>query len=107
MRSFILTAAICLMAWSTPAFRVWTTALLEHADDPHVVAAIELRCASQETGVFRDNCAKDLRRDFDQGVREPETIVRLHCTQFSSDWALSERAPDSICRELYGGWIEG
>ena len=103
----MLTVAICLMAWSTPAFRVWTTTLLEQPADPHVVAAIELRCASQEAGVFRDNCETDLRRDLDRGVLEPETIVRLHCTQFSSDWALSVRAPDSICKELYGGWVEG
>jgi len=107
MRYFVLTAALCLMAWCTPEFRAWSAALLEDHDDPHVVAAIEVRCASKEAGVFRDNCAKELRRDFEHGVREPETIVRLHCTQFSSDWAPSAPTPDSICKELYGGWVEG
>ena len=107
MRFFILTAALCLMAWATPEFRTWSTSLLEDRDDPHVVAAIELRCASKEASVFDDDCAKALQRDFDRGVREPETIVRLHCTQFSSDWGLTSRTPDSICKELYGGWIEG
>jgi hypothetical protein len=107
MRSFVLTAALCLMAWCAPEFRDWSAALLEDRDDPHVVAAIELRCAPKEAGVFHDNCASDLRRDFDHGVREPETIVRLHCTQFSSDWALRSRIPDPICEQLYGGWVEG
>ena len=107
MRLFILIAALCLIARSIPEFHAWSAALLEDRDDPHVVAAIELRCASKEAGVFRHNCAKDLRRDFDHGVREPEKIVRLHCTQLSNDWALAARTPDSICKELYGGWVEG
>ena len=94
------------MAWSTPGFRAWSTSLLEGPSDPHAVAAIELRCASMEVVAFRDDCAKELQRDFDRGVSAPETIVRRHCTQFSSDWALTSRTPPSICTQIYGGWIK-
>lgn len=107
MRSFILIAALCLMAWSSPEFRAWSATLLEDQQDPHVVAAIKLRCASKEAGVFHDSCAEDLQSDFDRGVRKAESIVRLHCTQFSSDWALTSRAPDPVCKEFYGGWLKG
>jgi hypothetical protein len=106
MRFFFTIAALCLMAWSTPEFRAWSTSLLEDSSDPHAVAAIELRCASQEVPTFRDDCAKELQREFDLGTSEPETIVRLHCTQFSSDWAINSRTPPSICKEIYGGWIK-
>lgn len=106
MRFFILTAALCLMAWSTPEFRAWSAALLEDRDDPHTVAAIELRCASIEVGASRDDCRRELQHDFDLGVREPESIVRLHCTQFSSDWAATPRTPPAVCKEIYGGWIK-
>ena len=107
MRFFILTAALCLIAWSTPEFRAWSKTLLEDHDDPHIVAAIELRCASKENGTFRTQCARELERDFERGIRQPEAIVRLHCSRFSSDWAPTSHSPDSICEELYGGWIEG
>jgi hypothetical protein len=106
MRFLILTAALGLMMWSMPEFRAWSTTLLEDSTDPHAVAAIELRCASKEVAAFRNDCANELRRDFELGVREPETIVRLHCTQFSSDWARAQRTPPSICTEIYGGWIK-
>ena len=106
MRIIILTTALCLMAWSTPELRTWSSSLLEDSSDPQAVAAIELRCASMEVVAFRDDCAKELQREFDLGMSEPETIVRLHCTQFSSDWALTSRTPPSICKEIYGGWIK-
>jgi len=106
MRFLITTAAVCLVAWSTPEFRAWSASLFEDSSDPHAVAAIELRCASKEVPSFHDDCAKDLQREFDLGVSEPETIVRLHCTQFSNDWATSSRTPPSICKEIYGGWIK-
>lgn len=106
MRFFILMAALCLMAWSSPELRAWSKTLLEDPADTHAVAAIELRCAG-EVGALRDDCAEDLQRDFDLGVREPETIVRLHCTRFPSDWELTSRNPLSICKEIYGGWING
>jgi hypothetical protein len=106
MRFFVLTAALCLMAWSTPEFRAWSATLLEDSSDPHSVAAIELRCASKKAATLRNDCAKELQREFDLGVSEPETIVRLHCTQFSSDWARTSRTPPSICKEIYGGWIK-
>ena len=107
MRFLILTAALCLMTWSIPEFRTWSATLIENRDDPHVDAAIQLRCAAKENSAFRDECARDLQRDFAHGVREPEAIVRLHCSRLSSDWAPTTRSPDSICEELYGGWIEG
>jgi hypothetical protein len=107
MRFFILTAALCLTTWSIPEFRAWSTTLFEDGEDPHIVAAIELRCASKESAAFRAQCARELERDFERGVRLPEAIVRLHCSRFSSDWAPTSNSPDPICKELYGGWIEG
>ena len=106
MRFFILTAAVCLVAWSSPEIRAWSSSLLADPVDPHALAAIELRCAT-EMDAFRDDCARELQRDFELGVREAETIVRRHCTQFSSDWAPATRAPLPICEEIYGGWIKG
>ena len=106
MRFMILTAALGLMMWSIPEFRTWSTTLIEDPADPHAVAAIELRCASKEAAAFRKNCAEELQREFDLGVREPETIVRLHCTQFSSDWSSAQRTPPFVCTEIYGGWIK-
>lgn len=106
MRFLITIAAVCLMAWSTPEFRAWSASLLEDSSDPHAVAAIELRCATNEAPSLRDDCALELQREFDQGVSKPEAIVRLHCTQFSSDWARNSRTPPSICKEIYGGWIK-
>jgi hypothetical protein len=106
MRILILIAALGLITWSSPAFRAWSATLFEEKHDPHAVAAIELRCAS-ELDSLRGNCARDLQSDFDLGLREPETIVRLHCTKFSSDWANTPRTPLSICNEIYGGWIKG
>lgn len=106
MRLLILIAALGLTTWSSPVFRDWSATLFEKSSDPHSVAAIELRCAS-ELDSLREDCARDLRHDFDLGLREPETIVRLHCTKFSSDWAITPRTPLSICNEIYGGWIKG
>jgi hypothetical protein len=105
MRWIIITAAVCLMAWSNTDARTWIENLIEEPADPHVAAAIEVRCASEE-GAFREECALDLQRDFELGVREPESILRLHCTRVPSDWAQRARTADSICERIYGGWIE-
>jgi hypothetical protein len=106
MRFLILSAVVCLMAWSSPEFRAWSSSVIGDPVDPHAVAAIELRCAT-EMDSFHDDCARELQREFDLGVRDPEMIVRRHCIQFSSDWAPTTRAPLPICEEIYGGWIEG
>jgi len=75
--------------------------------DPHVQAAIDLRCQSGPAA-FRVDCARELRRDFEAGAREPASIVKRHCTRFSNEWAVAaQRRPLPICTELYGGWIEG
>jgi len=91
-------------------FRVEIASQLERwtrpSDDPHVAAAIDLRCESEPIAL-RDDCARDLEQDFVSGVREPETIVRRHCTRISNDWMLESEPPLPICRELYGGWIQG
>ena len=106
MRLFIVISALAMMTWSLPVVQQAYTDWLDGVDTVHAEAAIELRCSS-EAADFRDECATDLQRDFDLGVRHPEMIVRAHCTQFASDWALSQPAPLSICQELYGGWIKG
>jgi hypothetical protein len=74
--------------------------------DPHVAAAIDLRCDSEPVPL-RDDCARELEQDFVSGLREPETIVRRHCTRLPNDWMLESEPPLPICRELYGGWIRG
>ena len=105
MRLIILTAAVGLMAWSNPSVHAWVGNLIQDPVDPRAAAAIELRCASEHE-VFRDDCALELQRDFELGVREPEAILRLHCTRFSSDWAPQQSEALSVCEKIYGGWIE-
>lgn len=91
---FRMEIASQLETWTTPS------------DDPRVAAAIELRC-NAEPVPLRDDCARELEQDFVTGVREPETIVRRHCTRVRSDWMLESEPPLPICRDLYGGWIRG
>jgi hypothetical protein len=105
MRWIIMTAALGLMAWSSPGLHSGIANLFGNPVDPRAEAAIELRCGS-ERAAFRDECALELKRDFELGVREPEAILRLHCTRFSSDWTNRPSATSSICEKIYGGWIE-
>ncbi len=105
MRLIVLLAGLGLMAWSSPEVRAWSGVLVLDREDPRAAAAIELRCAS-EMDVFRDDCAEEMQKNFELGVREPEEILRLHCTRYTSDWSISPTAPPSICKEMYGGWIQ-
>lgn len=105
MRWIIMTAALCLLAWSDPGTRDRIESAFAKPVDVHVAAAIEVRCAS-EYEAFRDECAVELKRDFELGSSDPEAIVRLHCTRISGDWASHPTAADSVCEKIYGGWIE-
>jgi hypothetical protein len=105
MRWIIMTAALGLIAWSSPGVHARIESLFEDSVDPRAEAAIELRCGSEQEA-FRDECARELTRDFELGVREPEAILRLHCTRFASDWTSEPSAASSICEKIYGGWIE-
>lgn len=104
MRFFIITAALGLLAWSSPGFRSFAESLVEQPVDPKAAAAIELRCGSEKQA-FRDECARELKRDFELGVREPDAILRPHCTRVSSDWSREAESASAICKEIYGGWI--
>ena len=53
------------------------------------------------------DCARELEQEFASGTREPEAIVRRHCTRFTNEWTLNTERPLPICTELYGGWIKG
>jgi hypothetical protein len=86
--------------WSE--YESWTGA----KSDPRVEAAIELRCAN-DPAPLQDDCARELERNFAENVREPEAIVRRHCTRFTNEWTLEIEEPYTICTELYGGWIQG
>jgi hypothetical protein len=105
MRFIVLITALGLIGWSSPELREWTGILVPERSDPRAAAAIELRCAS-EMDAFRDDCAEELQKNFDLGVREPEAILRLHCTRYTNEWSLTPSAAPSICEEMYGGWIE-
>jgi hypothetical protein len=105
MRIVIFTALVGLMAATNPDVRDWTKELFVHPVDPREAAAIEVRCA-EEHEAFRDDCALELKRDFELGVRQPDTILRMHCTRYASDWAARPPAAREVCREIFGGWIE-
>jgi len=106
MRWLALAGILALLATNTDRLRSEYEAWTGETTDPRVQAAIELRCANDPVSL-RDACAQDLQRDFQEDVREPEAIVRRHCTRFSSEWTLDLEEPSTICRDLYGGWIEG
>ncbi len=106
MRTLFIVTALAFLVGALPEIREAATNYLEPEIDPRVEVAIELRCA-EEIPAFRDDCARELRQDFEVGAREPEEIVRLHCTRIESDWAIHTRSPMPICDELYGGWIKG
>jgi hypothetical protein len=107
MKLLAFLGALALIATQGPTIRSRLEAWLGGEGDPHAEAAIELRCDSDST-VLRTDCARELRRDFESGVLEPETIVKRHCTRFPNDWAsAAPPRPLPICAELYGGWIEG
>jgi len=108
MRLIILIGAIGFMAssgWMGTDPREWDGIPFVEPEDPHAAAAIELRCAD-EMDAFRDDCEEELEKNFELGVREPEEILRRHCTRFTSDWALTPSSPPNICQEMYGGWIK-
>jgi hypothetical protein len=104
MRFLIITAALGLLAWSSPGLRTWVESRVERPVDPKAAAAIELRCGSEKEA-FRDECARELKRDFELGVRQPDAILRVHCTRVSNDWAREPVSASPICQEIYGGWI--
>lgn len=105
MRYVILTAIVGFVAATHPDVRDWAKSLVVDPVDPRAAAAIEVRCA-EEHEAFRDDCALELQRDFELGVREPDTILRMHCTRYASDWATQPPAARQVCEEIFGGWIE-
>ena len=106
MRLLALAAGLALTASYQTEIRSQIGIWLGLDEDPHVQAAIELRCDSNPDDLHGD-CAGDLEREFASGRREPEAIIRRHCTRFTNEWALDTEQPLPICTELYGGWIEG
>jgi hypothetical protein len=107
MKLLAFLGALVLIASQGATLRSRIETWLEGKSDSHAEAAIALRCDSDSTAV-RSHCADELRRDFESGVLEPESIVKRHCTRFPNDWASAAPAsPLPICAELYGGWIEG
>jgi hypothetical protein len=106
MRFLFWMTIVALGVGVVPNLRNEVASFFVPAPDPRVEAAVELRCADEIAGL-RDECARELRHDFEAGMREPETIVRRHCTRVVSDWAMDIPRPLPICDELYGGWIRG
>lgn len=105
MRIVLFTAIVGCLAATNPEVRGFAKDLLVDPVDPREAAAIEVRCA-EEHEAFRDDCALELKRDFELGVRQPDTILRMHCTRFSSEWAARPPAARAVCEEIFGGWIE-
>jgi hypothetical protein len=106
MRWIALVGGLALLLTQAPELRARAEAWLGVESDPRVQAAIELRCPA-DSSFLRADCARELEQDFAAGRREPESIVRPHCTRFENDWALHAEPPLPICTELYGGWIKG
>ena len=106
MRFLALAATLALIIGYQAEIRSQIDVWLEADADPRVQAAIELRCDSGPTSLHMD-CARELEQEFASGTREPEAIVRRHCTRFTNEWTLNTERPLPICTELYGGWIKG
>ena len=106
MRLLALASTLALMAGYQAEIRSQVESWLGAGKDPRVQAAIELRCDSGPVSLHMD-CANELEQEFASGIREPEAIVRRHCTRFTNEWAPESEHPLPICTELYGGWIEG
>ena len=106
MRLLTLTTTLALTVFYHAEIRSQIEAWAGMDQDPRVEAAIQLRCDSGPTSLHM-SCAQELEQEFEAGIREPETIVRRHCTRFSNEWAIESERPLPICTELYGGWIEG
>jgi hypothetical protein len=106
MRLFVFASALALATGYQADIRSQVDAWLGAEEDPKVQAAIQLRCESGPANLHLA-CARELEHEFESGAREPEAIVRRHCTRFSNEWAVEAERPLPICTELYGGWIEG
>jgi hypothetical protein len=106
MRWLVFVGILALLVGSGDRLQNGFESWIGEESDPRVEAAIELRCAN-DPAPLRDDCARELERDFATNVREPEEIVRRHCTRFTSEWTLEVDEPSTICTELYGGWIQG
>jgi hypothetical protein len=106
MRALVVTSILALMISHSPALFSGAKALFFEDHDPHLRHAIALRCDDPSQS-DRDSCEQELRSEFASGAREPEAIVRRHCTRFANRWATEAEPASSVCHELYGGWIEG
>ena len=65
-------------------------------DDPQTLDALEVRCGDAQ-GRERTHCEADLRHAFQNGGRQPEEIVKLHCTRFDNGWVAQEADLD-VCQ---------
>jgi hypothetical protein len=106
MRALIYVSITLMLAYQGPALYAAGGQLFFGDADPHVQPAIALRCDDEPAGT-RAECEHELRRDFASGARQPEAIVRRHCTRYANRWAEEADPPSRLCSELYGGWIEG
>jgi hypothetical protein len=106
MRVLVYLSIALMLAYQVPSLYELGEQLFFGDADPHVRPAIALRCHAEPAGA-RAECEHALRRDFASGARQPEAIMRRHCTRFANRWAEDAEPPSPVCSELYGGWIEG
>ncbi len=72
--------------------------------DQDVQLAISIRCGELH-GEMRVACETRWEEQFEAGLRDPESVVQLHCTRWQSPWTAEKSKPPALCTERYGGWI--